>query len=60
MTLETQLRDALAARADDIDGPAADPYERVSGAVAASRRRRRTAAVGAVAAVAALAVLVPS
>ncbi len=60
MSLETQLRDALAARADDIDGPAADPYERVSGAVTASRRRRRTAAVGAVAAVAALAVLVPS
>ena len=60
MSLETQLRDALAARADDIDGPAADPYERVSGAVAASRRRRRTAAVGAVAAVVALAVLVPS
>ena len=63
MSLETQLRDALAARADDIEGPLTDPYERVRAAVAASRRRRRTAAVGTaavVSAVAALAVLVPS
>ncbi|GAB3077057.1 hypothetical protein [Pedococcus soli] len=59
MSLETQLRDALAARADELDGPAFDPYERVTGAVVTSRRRRRGAAIGAVAAVAAVAVLVP-
>ena len=60
MSLETELRDALASRADDLDAPAFDPYERVAGAIVTSRRRRRAAAVGAVAAVAAVAVLVPS
>src|SRR4051812_27142103 len=60
MSLETQLREALAARADLLDGPGPDPYVRVADAVASSRRRRRAAVVGAVAAVAALAVLVPS
>ncbi|WP_406832423.1 hypothetical protein ABEG17_06255 [Pedococcus sp. KACC 23699] len=59
MSLETELRDALASRADDLDAPAFDPYERVAGAIVTSRRRRRAAAVGAVAAVAAIAVLVP-
>lgn len=60
MTLETQLRDALVARADELGGPASDPYVRVAGAVVTHRRRRRAATVGAVAAVAAVAVLVPA
>ncbi|GAA4714917.1 hypothetical protein GCM10025782_09180 [Pedococcus ginsenosidimutans] len=60
MSIETQLREALSARADDVDGPAFDPYERVAGAVVTHRRRRRAAAVGTVAALAAVAVLVPS
>lgn len=60
MSIESQLREVLSARADEVDGPAFDPYRRVSGAVVTDRRRRRAAAVGAVAAVAAVAVLVPS
>jgi len=60
MSIESQLREVLSARADEVDGPAFDPYQRVAGAVVTNRRRRRAAAVGAVAAVAAVAVLVPS
>ena len=59
MSIETQLREALSARADEVSRPAFDPYERVTGAIAASRRRRRTAAVAALAAVTAVAVAVP-
>jgi hypothetical protein len=60
MSIESQLREELSARADEVDGPAFDPYQRVARAVVTDRRRRRAAAVGAVAAVAAVAVLVPS
>ena len=60
MSIESQLREVLSARADEVDGPAFDPYQRVAGAVVTHRRRRRAAAAGAVAAVAAVAVLVPS
>ncbi|MEO5980737.1 MAG: hypothetical protein ABIQ13_00330 [Pedococcus sp.] len=60
MSLETQLREALAARADDLVAPAFDPCERVTSAVVTSRRRRRVAAVGAAAAVVAVAVLAPN
>ena len=59
MSLETQLRDALGARAESLPGPAFDPYERVAGAVVTSRRRRRVVAAGAVAAAAAIAMTVP-
>jgi hypothetical protein len=59
MSIETQLRDALAARADDVDLSTADPYARVSGAVRTSVRRRRTALAGVAAAAVATAVLVP-
>jgi hypothetical protein len=60
MSIETQLREALSARADEVGGSVGDPYERVSGAITVSRRRRRTAALAAVAAVAAIAVAIPS
>ncbi len=60
MSIETQLREALSARADELGGLAGDPYERVSGAIAVSRRRRRTAALAGVAAVAVVAVAIPS
>ncbi|GAA2167745.1 hypothetical protein [Pedococcus bigeumensis] len=60
MTIESQLREALSARADEMGGSVADPYARVSGAIATDRRRRRTAALAGVAAVAALAVAIPS
>ncbi|TPG14081.1 hypothetical protein [Pedococcus bigeumensis] len=60
MSIETQLREALSARADEVGGSFDDPYERVSGAIAVSRRRRRTAAIATVATVAALAVAIPS
>ena len=59
MSLETQLRDALVSRADALDAPAFDPYERVAGAVVTQRRRRRVATAGAVAAVAVVALIVP-
>ncbi|MDF2091659.1 hypothetical protein P0Y31_04835 [Knoellia sp. 3-2P3] len=59
MSIESQLREALAARADEVAVGADDPYERVAGAIAASRRRRRGVAAGAVAVVAAVAVAVP-
>jgi len=58
MSIETELREALSARADEVPA-VADPYERVTSAIAAERRRRRRAAVGGVAAVAALALAVP-
>ena len=60
MSIESQLREALSARADEVGGSAGDPYVRVSGAIAVSRRRRRTAAIAGVAALAALAVAIPS
>jgi hypothetical protein len=62
MSIESQLREALTARADEaqLGGPASDPYARVSGAIVADRRRRRTAALAGVAAVAALAVAIPT
>ncbi|MDF2145452.1 hypothetical protein [Knoellia sp. p5-6-4] len=59
MSIESQLREALAVRADDVAVGADDPYERVARAIAAGRRRRRSVAAGAVAAVAAVAVAVP-
>ncbi|KRE53001.1 hypothetical protein [Phycicoccus sp. Soil748] len=60
MSIENQLREVLSSRADEVDGPVFDPYQRVAGAVVTSRRRRRAGAVGAVAAIAAVAVIVPS
>jgi hypothetical protein len=63
MSIESQLREALSARADELSGPGGlsdDPYARVAGAIAVNRRRRRTAALAGVAAVAAIAVAVPS
>ena len=66
MSIEAQLREALSARADEIGGPLdaagslGDPYARVSGAIAADRRRRRTVALAGVAAVAAIAVAIPT
>ena len=63
MSIESQLREALSARADEVGGPGGasdDPYARVAGAIAVNRRRRRTAALAGVAAVAAIAVAVPS
>ena len=60
MSIETQLREALAARADEVGSRTHVPYERVSGAIAVSRRRRRGAALAAVAAMAAIAVAIPA
>ena len=60
MSIESQLREALAARADDLDGSVGDPYAGVTAAIAVSRRRRRTAALAGVAAVAVIAVAIPS
>lgn len=62
MSIESQLREALSARADEADlgSPSTDPYARVSGAIAIDRRRRRTAALAGVAAVAVIAVAVPT
>ena len=63
MSIESQLREALSARADEIGGLGdswGDPYARVSGAIAVNRRRRRTAALAGVAAVAANAVAIPT
>jgi hypothetical protein len=59
MTIETQLREALATRAEELSPTHEDPYARVSGAVRTSERRRRAAYAGVVAAVVATAVLVP-
>lgn len=60
MSIESQLREALSARADEVAGSVTDPYARVSGAIAVDRRRRRTAVVAGVAAVAAVAVATPA
>jgi hypothetical protein len=60
MSIESQLREALSARADEVAGSVTDPYARVSDAIAVDRRRRRTAVVAGVAAVAAVAVAIPS
>ncbi|HET8767933.1 MAG TPA: hypothetical protein VFM86_11460 [Pedococcus sp.] len=59
MSIETQLREALAARADDVAPTVEDPWSRVDGAIRTSARRRRAAYAGVTAAVVALAVLVP-
>ena len=54
MSIESQLREALSARADEVGGAGhSTRYARVSGAIAVDRRRRRTAVVAGVAAVAA-------
>lgn len=60
MSIETQLREALSARADEVGSSVDDPWARVSGAIVVDRRRRRTSALAGVAAVAALAVAIPS
>ena len=60
MSIETQLREALAARAEELAPSPVDPYARVSGAVRTSQRRRRTVATGAAAGVAVLALAVPA
>jgi hypothetical protein len=63
MSIESQLREALSVRADEvgrIGGSSGDPYARVAGAIAVSRRRRRTATLAGIAAVAAIAVAVPA
>lgn len=60
MSIETQLRDALASHAASIEPVEAHPYERVAGAVAKNRTRRRTVGAAAVAVVAAIAIGVPA
>jgi hypothetical protein len=60
MSIETQLREALAARAEELSPSHEDVYARVSGAVRTSQLRRRSATVGALAALAAVAVVVPN
>jgi len=59
MSIESELREALAARADELFPGHEDAYARVTGAVRTSQRRRRAAAAAAVATVAAVAVAVP-
>ncbi|MDU0313325.1 hypothetical protein RKE38_06460 [Phycicoccus sp. M110.8] len=59
MSIETQLREALTARADDVAPTVEDPWSRVDGAIRTSARRRRAAYAGVTAAVVAVAVLVP-
>ncbi|GAB3442424.1 hypothetical protein GCM10027517_19490 [Phycicoccus ginsengisoli] len=59
MSIETQLREALAARAEELSPSPGDAYGRVSGAIRTSQRRRRTAYAGVAAVVLALAVVVP-
>lgn len=59
MTIETQLREALAARADGLAPAPGDAYARVSVAVRTSERRRRATYAGLAAAIVAMAVLVP-
>ena len=60
MSLETELREALAARASAVESTESDPYARVSAAVVTNRRRRRAAGVATLVAVVALAVGVPT
>ncbi|WP_040883905.1 hypothetical protein [Janibacter sp. HTCC2649] len=60
MSIETQLRDALTSHAGSIESVEAHPYERVAGAVAKNRTRRRTVGAAAVAVVAAIAIGVPT
>jgi len=60
MSIESQLREALASHAASIEPAEGYPYERVSGAVAKNRTRRRTVGAAAVAVVAAFAIGVPS
>ena len=60
MSIETQLRDALTSHAGSIESVETHPYERVAGAVAKNRTRRRTVGVAAVALVAAIAIGAPT
>ena len=60
MSIETQLREALVARADELTPTTGDAYARVSSAVRTSVRRRRAAYAGAAAVLLATAVLVPA
>lgn len=60
MSIETQLREALAAQAGAAVSAEQHPYERVSAAVAKNRRARRATGAAAVALVAALALGVPA
>ncbi|MFC7486209.1 hypothetical protein ACOCJ7_13250 [Knoellia sp. CPCC 206453] len=60
MSIETQLRDALTSHAGSIESMEAHPYERVAGAVAKNRTRRRTVGAAAVAVVAAIVIGVPT
>lgn len=60
MSLETELREALAARAASVESRESDPYARVHTAVTSSRRRRRAVAAASLVAVAALAVGLPA
>ena len=59
MSIEAQLREALAARADEVSPAVDDPWSKVDGAIRTSQRRRRTAYAGVTAGVVALAVVVP-
>lgn len=59
MSLETQVREALSAEAGRVVSTETQPYDRVAGAVARSRRTRRATGLAAVAVVAALALGVP-
>lgn len=59
MSIETQLREALTARAAEVGGSDGDPYARVSGAVRSSQRRRRAIAGGVAAVAIAAGVLAP-
>ncbi|MEO7270342.1 MAG: hypothetical protein ABIW49_14165 [Knoellia sp.] len=60
MSIETQLRDALTSHASSIESVEAHPYERVAGAVARNRNRRRSVGAAVVAVVAAIAIGVPT
>lgn len=60
MSIETQLREALAAQAGAAVSAEQHPYERVSVAVAKTRTRRRTVGAAVVAVVAAIAIGVPT
>ena len=59
MSIESQLRDALTARAEQVVADGEEGYERVTGAISAHRRRRRGLAAGPLAVACAVAVAVP-
>ena len=60
MSLETELRAAMATRAASVESTESDPYARVSAAVSSNRRRRRAVGAATLVAVVALAVGVPT